>query len=380
MCIRDSDAPALPSALVAAVSVLVVACPCAVGLATPVAMLAGTGRAASLGVLFRRTDAVEALARVRTVAFDKTGTLTVGHPAVVRTVAAPDVHEMGIDADAVLRLAAAVEVASEHPLARAVVAAAGTPLPRAANVAATAGEGVAGTVDGRRVVVGSARRMAAEGVAVTAFEAEVAALAEAAETPVFVAIDGRAALLLGVADALRGDAAASVGALHAQGVRTALVTGDAPAVAAAVARTVGIDDVRAGVLPGGKADALAEIGAAHGPVAFVGDGLNDAPALARADVGLAVGTGTDVAIETADVVLMSDDVAAVVRARRVATATIRIVRQNLFWAFAYNVVLIPVAAGAFAWAGLRLTPVLASLAMGLSSLFVVGNALRLRRA
>jgi heavy metal translocating P-type ATPase len=367
--------PRLTHALVAGVAVLIIACPCAMGLATPMSILVGTGRAAELGVLFRRGDALQRLAEVQVVAFDKTGTLTEGRPALTDVVPAP-----GHDGDAALRLAAAVEALSEHPLARAVVEGATSlgSLPAAANFAATAGLGVAATVEGRHVLVGSARHLATQGVDPAPLVAEADRIAQCARTPVMVAVDGQAAAVLGVADRLRPGAAEAVARLQAMGLTVAMVTGDAEPVARAVARELGVSEVRAGVLPAGKREAVADLRKA-GAVAFVGDGINDAPALAAADVGVAMGTGTDVAIEAGEVVLMAGDPRAVVTALAASRATMRNIRQNLAWAFGYNVLLIPVAAGAL-WPafGVMLSPMLAAGAMAASSVLVVTNALRLR--
>ena len=360
--------PGLSHALVAAVSVLVIACPCAMGLATPVAVMVGTGRAAESGVLFRTAEALQRLAEAEAVAFDKTGTLTEGHPQVT------DVFWVAEDADrdAVLRRLAAVEARSEHPLARAIVDYVGDgPRPDAADFAAVPGMGVEGTVDGVRVRAGSPRFIGSD----------VAAASNApAATSVVVEEDGRVVARLSIADAVRSTTPAALAALHTDGLRLAMITGDQQATANAVAHTLGIDDVYAEVLPGGKADVVAQM-QQTGPVAFVGDGLNDAPALATADVGVAIGSGTDVAVEAADVVLLSGDLSAFVRARQLAVATLRTIKQNLFWAFAYNIVLIPVAAGVlYPFTGRLLSPVLGAAAMGLSSVFVLGNSLRLKRA
>jgi len=367
--------PRLTHALVAGVAVLIIACPCAMGLATPMSILVGTGRSAELGVLFRRGDALQRLADVRVVAFDKTGTLTEGRPALTDVVAAP-----GQDADTALHLAAAVEARSEHPLARAVVEGAAHlgPLPGVDDFAATPGLGVAGTSDGRRILVGSARFLAGQGVDPTPMAAAADRIAAQARTPVLVAVDGQSAAVLGIADRIRPGAAAAVAGLQAMGLKVAMVTGDAEPVAQAVARELGITQVRAGVLPAGKRDAVADL-RSGGAVAFVGDGINDAPALAAADVGVAMGTGTDVAIEAGEVVLMAGDPRTVVTAMTASRATMRNIRQNLAWAFGYNVLLIPVAAGVL-WPafGVMLSPMLAAGAMAASSVLVVTNALRLR--
>ena len=378
--------PALPYALVAAVSVLIVACPCAVGLATPVSLMVGTGRAAGLGVLFRRAEAVQTLAEATLVAFDKTGTLTLGRPTLTAVETAN-----GVAADRVLALAASVEALSEHAVGRALVEAAaarGLAMLPVEAFEAVPGHGVRATVvDGEarvRVAIGAPRLLAQDGLDVSPLAATGAA--DAAATRVYVALDGVLAAALSVSDPIRPGAAEAVAALTARGIGVALVTGDAARAGRAVADALGIATVHADVLPAGKAALVREMqatGAAGGParVAFVGDGINDAPALAAADVGVAVGSGTDVAIEAADVVLMRPDPSALVDALGIARATTRNVRQNLFWAFAYNAVLIPVAAGALYPAfGILLSPVLAAAAMGLSSVFVLANALRLRRA
>ena len=404
--------PSLSYALVAAVSVLIIACPCAMGLATPVAVMVGTGRAAESGVLFRTAEALQRLAEVQAIAFDKTGTLTEGRPRVVDAVFAE-----GADRAAVLRRLAAVEASSEHPLARALVAFAtdgdGTPsvlrtptlrgatlpppageddsegrsgrtnpeggavpLPAVTGFEAVPGFGVVGTVDGVRVRAGSARFFDDDARAAPF----TAATPDAATTTVFVSEDGALVARLSVADAVRATTPGALDALHADGLRLAMITGDARATAEAVARPLGLDTVHAEVLPGGKADVVRALREA-GPTAFVGDGLNDAPALATADVGVAIGTGTDVAVEAADVVLLRGDLTALVRARTLARATMRTIRQNLFWAFAYNVLLIPVAAGVlYPFTGHLLSPVWGAAAMGLSSVFVLANSLRLRRA
>jgi P-type Cu+ transporter len=370
--------PALTFALVAAVSVLIIACPCAMGLATPTSIMVGTGKAAEMGVLFRRGEAIQTLREASVVAFDKTGTLTEGKPRLVDLLPEP-----GFEASEVLALAAAVEAHSEHPIARAIGEAAegrGLTLPSASGVQAEPGFGVEGTVGGRRVAVGAARYLDRLGVT-TGGSPPPAALRLASEgkTPVLVAVDGRLAATLAVADPVKPSARAAVRALHAQGLRVAMITGDARGTAEAVAREIGIDEVLAEVLPAGKAEAVERLQAGGRRVAFVGDGINDAPALARADVGIAIGTGTDVAIESADVVLMRGDLSGVVDALALSRATLRNIRQNLFWAFAYNTALIPVAAGVlYPWLGVLLNPMFAAAAMGVSSVFVLGNALRLR--
>ncbi len=344
----------LPSALVAGVSVLIIACPCAMGLATPTSIMVGTGRAAELGVLFRRGDALQGLQGVKTVAFDKTGTLTVGAPVVVSsTLRAVD-----------LAAVAAVEAASTHPLAGPIVALAGPHLPTAQDVETIPGHGVQGVVEGRRIVVGNAAMMAWDGVTE---QVDV----PAGQTAVMVAIDGTFAGVLTLTDDIKPTARATVEALKSQGVEVVMISGDTATAAEALGASLGIETVIAGVLPDGKVDAVRAL-QANGKVAFVGDGINDAPALAAADVGIAMGNGTDIAVDAADVVLVSGNPMGVARGIEVSRRTLRNIWQNLGWAFGYNVVLIPVAA-----LGL-LTPQLAALAMAASSVLVVGNALRLR--
>ena len=375
--------PALTYALVAAVSVLIIACPCAMGLATPVSVMVGTGKAAETGVLFRKGEALQTLSEVTTVALDKTGTLTEGRPTLTDLRVAPG---SSLSEDDVLRLVAAAEAPSEHPVARAIVAAAarleapdGTPAEAASGFESLVGIGVRATVGGRRVEVGADRFMAGLGLDVASFADDAARLGDAGKTPLYAAIDGRLAAVLAVSDPVKPTTAEAIRALHDQGLRVAMITGDNRRTAEAVARTLGIDEVLAEVLPADKAAAVMHLQETS-RVAFVGDGINDAPALAQADVGVAIGTGTDVAIESADVVLMAGDLRGIVSARALSRATLRNIRQNLFWAFAYNVVLIPVAAGALYPAfGVLLSPVFGAAAMGLSSLFVLGNALRLKR-
>jgi Cu+-exporting ATPase len=368
--------PALTHALVAGVAVLIIACPCAMGLATPTSIMVGTGRAAELGVLFRKGDALQSLHEARVVAFDKTGTLTLGRPELVALETAP-----GFDEDRVLALAAALETRSEHPIAGAVVRAArarGAPLPEPESFASDTGFGLSGRVADREVLVGARRLMEKHGIATGALDAPEAVQAGRGRTPLFVAVDGKVAAVLAVADPIKPGTPAAVAALHALGLEVAMITGDNRATAEAIAADLGIDRVVAEVLPEGKVAALESLRDGR-RVAFVGDGINDAPALAAADVGLAIGTGTDVAIESADVVLVSGDIGGVVNAFRVSTRTMSNIRQNLFWAFGYNVLLIPVAAGVLhPFGGPLLSPMLAAGAMALSSVFVLTNALRLR--
>ncbi|UWQ19769.1 heavy metal translocating P-type ATPase [Jannaschia sp. M317] len=370
--------PALTFALVNAVAVLIIACPCAMGLATPVSIMVGTGRGAEAGILFRRGEALQLLRDARVVALDKTGTLTEGAPRLT------DLHlAEGFDRAQVLARVAAVEARSEHPIARAIVAAAraeGLDLPEAAGFDGVTGMGVIATVDGVAVQVGADRYMASLGHDVAPFAAAAERLGDEGKTPLYAAVGGRLAAILAVADPIKDTTPAAIAALHDLGLTVAMITGDNRRTAEAVARRLGIDAVVAEVLPGGKVEAVRALKAAHGRLAFVGDGINDAPALAEADVGLAVGGGTDVAIEAADVVLMSGSLRGVPDAIALSRATIRNIRQNLFWAFAYNAALLPVAAGVLYPAfGLLLSPILAAGAMALSSVFVLGNALRLRR-
>jgi len=370
-------APQLNYAFVAAVSVLVIACPCAMGLATPTAIMVGTGKGAEMGTLFRQGVALEALARIDTVVLDKTGTLTKGHPELTDL----DVVR-GAEAE-VLRLVAAAEARSEHPIAKAVVAAAtarGLVLPEPEAFAAEPGFGLEATVDGHRVQVGADRYMTRLGVDISAHAGRVEALADEAKSPLYAVIDGDLAAILAVADPLKEGSVAAVAALAAQGLRVAMVTGDNRRTAAAVARTAGIDEVLAEVLPADKAAEVQRLQRAGRRVAFVGDGINDAPALAQADVGVAIGTGTDIAIEAGDVILMRGDLRGLVDAVALARRTLATIRVNFFWAYAYNVALIPLAAGLFyPWLKLLLNPMLAAAAMSVSSLFVVSNSLRLRR-
>jgi heavy metal translocating P-type ATPase len=368
--------PALSFALVNAVAVLIIACPCAMGLATPTSIMVGTGRAAELGVLFRKGEALQQLRGVDVVAFDKTGTLTQGKPALTDIVTAE-----GFAEDEVLALIAAAEAASEHPLAHAIVSAAearGLTLAKPAGFAATPGKGISADIGGRHVLVGSARFLADEGIDAASLTTAAEALAAAGKSPVHAAIDGKAAAVVAVADTIKPSAKAAVSALHRRGLRVALISGDNRRAAEAVARELGIDEVLAEVLPADKAAAVKGLRQGGRTVAFVGDGINDAPALAEADVGIAMGTGTDAAIDSADVILVGGDPMKAVTAIELSRATLTNIKENLVWAFGYNVLLIPVAAGVFFPAfGLTLSPMLAAGAMALSSVFVVANALRL---
>lgn len=370
--------PALTFALVNAVAVLIIACPCAMGLATPTSIMVGTGRGAELGVLFRKGDALQLLKDAKIVAVDKTGTLTEGHPALTDL----EVVE-GFDRKQVLGQIAAVESRSEHPIARAIVEAAkaeSIALPALGDFESVTGMGVKASVDGIRVEVGADRYMRELGLDAGVFAQTAERLGAEGKSPLYAAIDGKLAAIVAVADPIKPTTPAAIAALHQLGLKVAMITGDNARTAQAIAAKLGIDEVVAEVLPEGKVEAVKRLKAAHGQIAFVGDGINDAPALAEADVGLAIGTGTDVAIESADVVLMSGNLQGVPNAIALSKATIRNIRQNLFWAFAYNTALIPVAAGVLYPAyGILLSPIFAAGAMAMSSVFVLGNALRLRR-
>ena len=370
--------PALTFALVNAVAVLIIACPCAMGLATPTSIMVGTGRGAELGVLFRKGEALQLLKDASVVAVDKTGTLTEGKPALTDLELAA-----GFDRSDVLSLVATVEAKSEHPIARAIVEAAASEnlvLPDVSNFESVTGFGVRAQAGGKRIEIGADRFMAELGLDVACFSATAERLGNQGKSPLYVAIDGRLAAIIAVADPIKETTPAAIKAMHDLGLKVAMITADNARTAKAIAARLGIDEVVAEVLPDGKVEAVRRLKRQYGKVAFVGDGINDAPALAEADVGLAIGTGTDIAIEAADVVLMSGSLQGVPNAISLSKATIGNIRQNLFWAFAYNTALIPVAAGALYPAfGILLSPVFAAGAMALSSVFVLGNALRLRR-
>lgn len=379
-------------ALIRLVAVLVIACPCALGLATPTAVMVGTGKGAKLGILFRSSGALERAHQLRVVVLDKTGTVTRGEPVVQEVLArvpAGMAPGAGEDPEAwLLRLAASAERHSEHPLAAAVVAAAqerSLTLSEPAGFAAVPGRGVSAEVDGADVLVGTRRFMEEREVHVAALESEAGRMEGEARTPLWVAVDGTAVGLLAVADGVKEGSAEAVAELHRQGLRVVMLTGDNRHTAEAIAREVGIREVRAEVLPDQKAQVVRDLQAEGVLVAMVGDGINDAPALVQADVGIAIGTGADVAMEAADVTLMRGDLRSVPQALALSRATMRTIKENLFWAFFYNVVLIPVAAGAlYPIASLpmmlrQLHPILAALAMAFSSVSVVGNSLRLRR-
>ncbi len=369
--------PALTHALINAVAVLIIACPCAMGLAVPTSIVVGGGRAAELGVLFRKGEALQELRNVSMVVVDKTGTVTKGRPELTDLVTAD-----GFAADDVLTLVAAVEAKSEHPIAEAIVKAAeskGLAVPTAEAFESVTGYGIRATVAGRAVAVGADRFMEKLGLSVEGFADAAARLGDEGKTPLYAAIDGRVAAAIAVADPLKPSSRSAIRALQAMGIEVAMVTGDNRRTAEAIARQVGIKTVVAEVLPEGKVKAIHELRVGGRKLAFVGDGINDAPALAEADIGIAIGTGTDVAIESADVVLVGGELTGAVSAIAMSRATMTNIKQNLFWAFGYNVALIPVAAGAlypaFGW---LLSPMIGAGAMALSSVFVLGNALRLK--
>ncbi|WP_274626363.1 heavy metal translocating P-type ATPase [Arvimicrobium flavum] len=369
--------PALTFALVNAVAVLIIACPCAMGLATPTSIMVGTGRGAEMGVLFRKGEALQLLKDAKVVAVDKTGTLTEGRPALTDLELAA-----GFDRAGVLARVAAVEARSEHPIARAIVEAAeadGLDLPAIDSFESVTGFGVAATIGGERIEIGADRYMTALGLDVAQFAETAARLGDEGKSPLYAAIGGKLAAIIAVADPIKETTPRAIAALHELGLKVAMITGDNARTAHAIARRLGIDEVVAEVLPEGKVETVKRLKAAHGALAFVGDGINDAPALAEADVGIAIGTGTDIAVEAADVVLMSGSLVGVPNAIALSRGTIRNIKQNLFWAFAYNAALIPVAAGALYPAfGILLSPIFAAGAMALSSVFVLGNALRLK--
>jgi Cu+-exporting ATPase len=368
--------PSMAHALIAAVSVLIIACPCALGLATPMSIMTATGRGAQAGVLIRDAEALERFAGVDTLVVDKTGTLTLGRPKLT------DVVAEGMDEDELLSLAASLERGSEHPLADALVEGArerGVQIVEAAEFDALAGKGVTGTVSGRRMAIGNAMLMRELGIETGALAARADAMRAEGKSAMFVAVDGRAAGIVAVADPIKETTAAAIRALHESGMRIVMATGDNERTARAVAARLGIDEVRADVLPEHKQALVEELRAAGASVAMAGDGVNDAPALAAADVGIAMGTGADVAVESAGITLVKGDLNGIVRARTLARGTIRNIRQNLFFAFVYNAVGVPVAAGVlYPVFGLLLSPMIAAAAMSLSSVSVIGNALRLR--
>jgi len=369
--------PRLAYAVVNAVAVLIIACPCALGLATPMSIMVGTGRGAQAGVLIKNAEALETMEKVDTIVVDKTGTLTEGKPKLVRVVAVSGFRE-----DDVLAFAAGLEQSSEHPLAAAVMAGAeerGVRPSRVEKFQSVTGQGVTGIVEGHRVVLGNVRLLAADGLELGPLAARAKALREEGQTVVFLAVDGTLAGLIGVADSIKESTPEAIRLLRAEGLRVVMLTGDNPTTAEAVARTLGLDDVIADVQPANKAAVVERLQAEGRVVAMAGDGINDAPALAGAHVGIAMGTGTDVAMESADVTLVKGDLRGIVRARRLSRATMRNIRQNLWWAFIYNALGVPIAAGVlYPVLGVLLSPMIASAAMSLSSVSVIANALRLR--
>ena len=370
--------PAFVFAIASAVSVLIIACPCALGLATPISITTAAGRGAQAGVLIKDAEALERMARVDTLIVDKTGTLTEGRPRLT------DVHaEDGWSEDEVLAMAAALERGSEHPLAEAIVAGAGdrgVAMEKSTDFEAVTGKGVTGKVGGQPVALGNAALMQSLGVLTQTADGAADGLRAEGKTVMFVAIDGKLAGLVAVADPIKESTAAAIRALHAQGLRVIMATGDNKRTAEAVAAKLGIDEVRAGVLPEGKKALVDELRAKGASIAMAGDGVNDAPALAAADVGIAMGTGADVAVESAGLTLLGGDLTGIVRARKLAKATLRNIKQNLFFAFVYNAAGVPIAAGVlYPVFGLLLSPMIAAAAMSLSSVSVIANALRLRR-
>jgi Cu+-exporting ATPase len=369
----------LTYAFVNAIAVLIIACPCALGLATPMSIMVGTGRGATTGVLIRDAAALEAFEKVDTIVVDKTGTLTEGKPRVV-TIDPVD----GVSPEELLRLAAGVEQGSEHPLAGAIVTAArerGVRAPSATAFQSHTGKGVTAVVENREVALGNAALLRERGIDSVELERRAGPLKGDAQTVVLVAVDRAPAGLIGIADPIKETTPSAIEALRDEGVRLMMVTGDSRATAEAVARRLGIAAVEAEVLPDRKAEIVRELQRGGRRVAMAGDGVNDAPALAQADVGIAMGTGTDIAMESAGITLVKGDLRGIVRARRLSRATMRNIRQNLFFAFVYNLAGVPVAAGVlYPWFGLLLSPMIAAAAMTFSSVSVIANALRLRNA
>ena len=370
--------PRMAYGLIAAVAVLIIACPCALGLATPMSIMVGIGRGAGLGVLIKNAEALERMEKIDTLVVDKTGTLTEGRPSVTRIIPAE-----GYDEASLLRFAAGVERASEHPLALAVVSAAkdrGIALPEVTGFDSPTGKGAVGTVEGRHVNLGNTRFLAESGIDASGLEAQADELRKDGATAIFVGIDGKVAGILAIADAIKATTAEAIAALREEGIRVVMLTGDNRITAEAVGRRLGIDDVEAEVLPDQKSAVVARLKSEGRVVAMAGDGVNDAPALAAADVGIAMGSGTDVAIESAGVTLLKGDLNGIVRARRLSEATMANIRQNLFFAFIYNAAGVPIAAGLlYPLYGILLSPIIAAAAMALSSVSVVTNALRLNR-
>jgi Cu+-exporting ATPase len=371
-------APALTYAVLNFVAVLIIACPCALGLATPTSIMVGTGKGAESGILIRGGEALETAHKLNVIVMDKTGTLTKGEPSVTDIV-----ESDGYKKEDLLRYAASAEKGSEHPLGEAIVNRAkeqNIPLINPQNFKAIAGHGIEASIDGRSLIMGNLKLMRDRGIPLDGLEEKAEELSNQGKTPMFVAIDRNPAGIIAVADTLKENSKEAVDALHRMGIEVAMMTGDNRRTADAIAKQIGIDRVLAEVLPDVKADEVKKLQAEGKKVGMVGDGINDAPALAQADVGIAIGTGTDVAMESSDITLISGDLRGVVTAIALSRATIRNIKQNLFWAFAYNTILIPVAAGVlFPFFGILLNPIFAAAAMGFSSVTVVSNALRLRR-
>jgi Cu+-exporting ATPase len=371
--------PRFAYGLVAAVTVLIIACPCALGLATPMSIMVGIGRGAQAGILIKNAEALERLERVDTLVVDKTGTLTEGKPKVVAVVAAEATSETDV-----LRLAASVERASEHPLARAIVDAAAEreiALAQVTDFDAPTGKGAIGVVENHKIVLGNAKFLGEIGISVTSLEAQAERLRHDGATAIYLAVNGKASGVIAIADPVKATTPEAIKVLTAEGVRVVMLTGDNKTTAQAVARKLGITEVEAEVLPDQKSAVVERLRREGRVVAMAGDGVNDGPALAAADVGIAMGTGTDVAIESAGVTLLKGDLTAIVGARRLSAATMSNIRQNLFFAFIYNAAGVPIAAGAlYPTFGILLSPIIGAAAMALSSVSVVGNALRLRRA
>ncbi|HKJ53552.1 MAG TPA: heavy metal translocating P-type ATPase, partial [Gammaproteobacteria bacterium] len=371
--------PRLAYAVVNAVAVLIIACPCALGLATPISIMVGTGKGATIGVLIKNAESLEVMEKVDTLIIDKTGTLTEGKPRLVDLQAEP-----GFDEETVLRLAASLERASEHPLATAIVEGAADrqiELADTDNFASVTGQGVTGTVGGKRVALGNLRLMESLQIDLAGAAARAESARAEGRTVMHIAIDGKSAGLVAVADPIKSSTPEAIAGLHAEGLEIVMLTGDNRVTAEAVASRLGIDRIEAGVSPERKAEIVKQIQGEGRIVAMAGDGINDAPALAQAQVGIAMGTGTDVAMESAGITLVKGDLLGILRARRLSRATMRNIRQNLFFAFIYNSLGVPIAAGVlYPWLGLLLSPMIAAAAMSFSSVSVIGNALRLRNA
>jgi Cu+-exporting ATPase len=375
--------PRLAHALVNAVAVLIIACPCALGLATPIAIMVGTGRGAHAGVLIKNAEALEIMEKVDTLVIDKTGTLTDGKPRVVSVVPMPGGKESGRDENELLRLVASVEQGSEHPLGAAVIEAAksrGLVLETGSEFQSHTGRGVSARVDGHKVLIGNERLLEESGISAAGLAQKAEELRRGGQTVILVAVEGQAAGLIGIADSIKASAPGTLRDLKAEGLRLVMLTGDSRATAEAVAKTLGIEEFEAEVLPDKKSEVVQRLQHDGRTVAMAGDGINDAPALAQADVGIAMGTGTDVAMESGGITLVKGDLAGIVRARKLSQATMRNIRQNLFFAFVYNSVGVPIAAGVlYPFFGLLLSPILAAAAMSLSSVSVISNSLRLRK-